>query len=111
MLLWAFFTSCLLTINLQKLLVAQSVLKQEELAPYRSWKPYVSTLICKHQKLKEQVKVSKCQKFADLILKTVTLVKFLKTENLTENLSEFCIGQAYNALPAMIPCKLPYILF
>ena len=41
----------------------------------------------------------------------MALVKVLKTENLTENVSEFCIGRAYDALPASIPCKLPYILF
>ena len=33
----------------------------------------------------EQVKVSKCRKFWELELKTVALVKFLKTENLTMN--------------------------
>ena len=34
--------------------------------------------------------VSKCRKIGDLILKTLALLKFLKTENLTENVSEFC---------------------
>ena len=48
--------------------------------------------LCKRQKWKEQVKVSKCRRLGDLILKTVALVKFLKTENLTENVSEFCVG-------------------
>ena len=38
---------------------------------------------CKCQKWKELVKVSKRRKFGDLKLKTVALVKFLKTENLT----------------------------
>ena len=45
--------------------------------------------LCKRQKWKEQAKFSKCQKFGDLILKTVAMVKFLETENLTENVSEF----------------------
>ena len=63
--------------------------------------------LCKRQKWKEQVKVCKCRKFGDLILKTVALVKFLKTENLTENVSEFCVGRACHALQASIPWKLP----
>ena len=41
----------------------------------------------KRQIWKEQVKVSKCRKFGDLILKTVALVKLLKTKNLTKNVS------------------------
>ena len=32
--------------------------------------------LCKFQKWREQVKVSKCRKFGDLMLKTVALVKF-----------------------------------
>ena len=48
------------------------------------------------------MKVSKCRKFGDLMLKTVALVKLLKTENLTENVLEFCIGWACDALPASI---------
>ena len=32
--------------------------------------------LCKRQKWKEQVKGSKCRKCGDLILKTVTLVRF-----------------------------------
>ena len=55
------------------------------------------------------MKDSKCRKFGDLILKTVALVKFLKTENLTENISEFCAGRACDHLRASIPCKIPYI--
>ena len=55
------------------------------------------------------MKVSSYPKFGDLMLKTVALVKFLKTENLTENVSEFYFGRACNALPASIPCKLTYI--
>ena len=41
------------------------------------------------------MKVSKCRKFGDLIFKTVALVKFLKTKNLTEKVSEFCNGRAW----------------
>ena len=67
--------------------------------------------LCKRQKWKEKVKVSKSRKFGDLISKTVALVKFLKTENLKENVSEFCVGRECDALPASILCKLPYILF
>ena len=67
--------------------------------------------LCKCQNWKEQVKVSKYRKFGDLILKTLTLAKLLKTENLTEKVSEFCVGRACDALPASIPCKLPCILF
>ena len=37
--------------------------------------------LCKCQKRKEQVKVSKCRKFGDLVLKTVAVVMFLITEN------------------------------
>ena len=56
------------------------------------------------------MKVSKRRKFEDLILKTVALVKFLKTANLTENVPEFALGG--DAMhPASIPCKIPYILF
>ena len=40
------------------------------------------------------MKGSKCQKCGDLRLKTVALVKFLKTENLTKNVSEFYFGWA-----------------
>ena len=41
------------------------------------------------------MKVSKCRNFGNLMLKTVVLVKFLKTaENLTENVSEFGVGRA-----------------
>ena len=40
----------------------------------------------------------------------MALVKFLKTENLTENVSEFCMV-GIDASQASIPCKLPYILF
>ena len=40
---------------------------------------------------------SKCRKFEDLILKTVALVELLKTQNLTENVSEFCSGRACDA--------------
>ena len=56
------------------------------------------------------MKVSKYRKFGDLILKTVALVKFLKTENLTENVSVFRVERACDVLPASIPCKLPFIL-
>ena len=38
--------------------------------------------LCKCQKWKEQVKVSKHQKFGNLRLKTVTLVRFSKTKNI-----------------------------
>ena len=48
---------------------------------------------CKCQKWKEQVEVSKCGKFGDLIVKTVSSVRFLKTikypEILKENVWEF----------------------
>ena len=37
--------------------------------------------LSKCQKWKERVKISKCRKFGDLRLKTVTLVRFLKTKN------------------------------
>ena len=58
------------------------------------------------------MKVSKRLKFWDLILKTVALVKFLKTENVAENVFDFCVGRACDALAALIPCKpLPDILF
>ena len=41
------------------------------------------------------MKVSKCRKFWDLMLKTVAaLVNVLKNENLTENVSKFCVGRA-----------------
>ena len=46
--------------------------------------------LCKRHKWKEEVKVSKCPKFGDLILKTVALAKLLDTKNLTENVLEFC---------------------
>ena len=43
------------------------------------------------------MKVSKCQKFGEFlkitIMKIVVLVKFLKTENLTENALGFYIGR------------------
>ena len=38
--------------------------------------------------------VSKYRKLGGLMLKTVALVKLLKTEKLTENVSEFCVGRA-----------------
>ena len=44
--------------------------------------------LCKHQKWKEQVKVTKCQKFEDLILKTVTLVRFFKNKKYSKILKE-----------------------
>ena len=50
--------------------------------------------LCKCQEWKEQVKVSWYRKFGDFILITVVLVKFLKTENLTENVWKFCIEWA-----------------
>ena len=37
------------------------------------------------------MKVRKCRNFWDLIMKIVELGKFLKTENLTEIVSEFCV--------------------
>ena len=45
--------------------------------------------LCKYQKWKERVKISKYRKFGDLILKTMALVHFLKTGNLTKNVWEF----------------------
>ena len=42
--------------------------------------------LCKFQKWRKQVKVTKCWKLGDLMLKTVALLKFLKTEKLTENI-------------------------
>ena len=62
--------------------------------------------LCERQKWKEEVKVSKCRKFGDLILKTVALVKFLITENLTENVVQFCVGRAYDA-PSLDPMQTP----
>ena len=50
--------------------------------------------LCKCPEWKEQVKVSKCRKFGDLILETVERVKFSKTEKFTDNVSEFCVGRA-----------------
>ena len=42
----------------------------------------------------------------------MAVVKFLKTENLTENVSKFCIRQALMTdWPASIPCRFPYIIF
>ena len=41
----------------------------------------LTSALCKRQKWKEQVKVSEGRKFGDLILKAVTLVRFLKTRN------------------------------
>ena len=38
------------------------------------------------------MKDNKCRKFGNLLLKTVVLVKFLKTQSSTENVSEFCVG-------------------
>ena len=67
--------------------------------------------LCKSQKWKEQVKVSKCQKFGDLILKTVTLIRFLKTEISIENVSDCCADRAYDTLPASNTYKLPYFIF
>ena len=55
------------------------------------------------------MKVSKRLKFGNLILKTVALVMFLRTENVAENVFEFYVGRACDALPALIPCKLPDI--
>ena len=40
----------------------------------------LTVALCKHQKWKEQVKVSTFPKFGDLILKTMTLMRFLKTK-------------------------------
>ena len=48
----------------------------------------------KYQKWKEQVKVSEYQRFGDLILKTMALVQFLETGNLTENVWELYFGRA-----------------
>ena len=45
--------------------------------------------LCKLQNWNEQVKASQCRKFGDLILKTVALVKFLKTENLITTTTTF----------------------
>ena len=50
--------------------------------------------LCKYQKWKEEVKISEYQDFGDLILKSMAIAKFLKTENLTNNIWEFYIGQA-----------------
>ena len=47
------------------------------------------TALCKCQKWREHVKVCKCRKFGDLIMKIVELGKILKTENLTKIVSEF----------------------
>ena len=51
------------------------------------------------------MRVSKSRKFGDLKMKTVALITFLKTENLTENLSEFCVGRAYP--PRLNPMQTP----
>ena len=60
--------------------------------------------LCKCQKWKEQVKISKCRKFGDLRLKTVTLVRFLKTKNIPKfqkrmygSLHGIEAGRAFNA--------------
>ena len=55
---------------------------------------YLILALCKYQKWKEKVRISKYQKFGDLILKTMAFVKFLKTENSTKNIWEFYIGWA-----------------
>ena len=46
---------------------------------------YLMLALCKYQKWKERVKISEYRKFGDLILKSMAIVKFLKTENLTKN--------------------------
>ena len=43
---------------------------------------YLMLALCKYQKWKEKVRISKYRKFGDLILKTMAFVKFLKTENM-----------------------------
>ena len=49
---------------------------------------------CTYQKWKEKVKISYYRKLGDLILKTMALARFLKTECLTKNVREFYIGRA-----------------
>ena len=48
--------------------------------------------ICKCQRWKEQVKISECRKFGDLMLKTVTLVSFLERKNNTPKCMGVCMG-------------------
>ena len=42
------------------------------------------------------MKVSKCRKFGDFYIENcgTGIGKFLKSEHLTENVSEFCVGRA-----------------
>ena len=60
--------------------------------------------LCKCQKWKEQVKISKCRKFGDLRLKTVTLGRFLKTKNTPklkkENVWEFVWDRGWTGIDA-----------
>ena len=55
---------------------------------------YLMLALCKYQKWKEKVRISKYRKFGDLILKTMAFVEFLKTENSTKNIWEFYVGRA-----------------
>ena len=50
--------------------------------------------LCKFQKWKEQVKVSWCRKFGDLIIKTAALVNISKIENVTKNVAKTYIERA-----------------
>ena len=54
------------------------------------------------------MKVGKCQKFGDLIMKTVALVKFLKTETLTEDVSEFSVGRGLNPMQTLVHFLLEF---
>ena len=55
---------------------------------------YLMLALCKYQKWKEKVRISKHRKFGDLILNIMAFVKFLKTENLTKNIWKFYVGRA-----------------
>ena len=59
------------------------------------------------------VKISEYRKFGDLILKSMAVVKFLKTENLTKNIWELYVGRAlmpvqprYHANAHRFPSKI-----
>ena len=65
--------------------------------------------LCKCQKWKEHVKVSKCRKFGDLILKTVALLRFLKTieypEILKENVWKFAWNPGWEGNSHALPTR------
>ena len=69
---------------------------------------YLMLALCKYQKWKEKVRISKYRQFGDLILKTMTFVKLLKIENLTKNIWEFYVGRALPRYHAFIHSPLKF---